>query len=207
VLEQLSARLLHADPESCGRIGIERHRFAVFDSVLSHPAAMRLPDLDMDSWILLTPSPDGLLRPAKSLQVVRVCSVLTDFESTIDLHQGFGQRGMPIEEESIGDQHQIRVGPTFTGEMQMIDQLWIQQRLAAEQCESLGQDSLVPRFILTSCGSRRRHRAGQTEVAVMAALLASQVASVREMVLQCGNLNHRQITLSSPCFSSPAFRN
>ncbi len=59
---------------------------------------------------------------------------------------GFNERyrqiGMVIEEESVGDEHQVGVRPGIAGQSRVLDRVRIQQRFATEQRESLRLDSM-----------------------------------------------------------------
>lgn len=103
--------------------GIKRHGFAVDDLVLPHPASVRLADLDLDAGILLSPPPNELLHFAESFDVFVVRSVLADFELAIGLDENFGQAGEAMQEEAIGDEHQVAVGPVLSREQNVLDRV------------------------------------------------------------------------------------
>ena len=98
--------------------------------------------------------------------------VLTDFEATIDFEERFRQFWMTIEEEAVGNQHEVRVRPALTSQMQVFDQLRVKKRFAAEQRETFGAQSVIPKLIFCPGVIRRWHWAGEPEIAVVAALLA-----------------------------------
>ena len=161
----------------------------------------------MNAGVILAPFPYGMFRLSESFKVSRGVAVLTDLEATVDFEERFRQFRVTVKEEAVGDQHEIRVGPTFAGQVQVFHQLRVKKRFAAEQRETPGAQSVIPQFIIGPCLFRGWHWAGKPEVAVVTALLACQIAAVREMVFQCGKIYHRQITFSNPCFLRPASKN
>ena len=72
---------------------------------------MGLANFDLDSWIVGTPLPHRFLRFVESRQVGFVRPMLADFESAVGFDERCRQIGMAIEEESVGDEHQVGVGP------------------------------------------------------------------------------------------------
>ena len=82
--------------------------------------------------MLFSPSPNELLHFAESLDVFVVHSVLADFELAIGLDEDFGQAGEAMQEEAIGDQHQVAVGPVLSRELKVLDYVRVQQRFAAD---------------------------------------------------------------------------
>ena len=80
---ELRASSLHAGPKCGFWPEVEWDRLTVLDVVLPHPTTMRLADLDLDAWVILSPSPDEMLDFAESLDVIVVRAVLADFESAV----------------------------------------------------------------------------------------------------------------------------
>lgn len=195
VFAELSACFLHADFERLAWFGIERHRLAVDHVVLPHPTLVRTADFDLDTSVLLTPSPNESFYIVKSLDVFVVRSVLTDFKSAVGLHQDFGQAGKAVQKEPVSDEHQIAFGPMLAREQQVLDGIWIQQWLAAEEGEAFGTQTVGPTRIVCIGLLDARHCAGEVVVRVMAALLAREVATVCEMVFQCRQFDHRLVAL------------
>lgn len=70
--------------------------------------------------------------------------MLADFETTIRINQRRRQLGMTIEEKAVGNEHQVGVGPTLAGQSQVLDQMRVQERLAAEQGEAARSNALRP---------------------------------------------------------------
>ncbi len=123
VFSELSACFLQTDSVGGVGFGIERHGFAALDFVLPHPTAVRLADLDLDAGMLFSPFPDDLLHFVESLDVFVVRSVLADFELAIGLDENFGQAGEAMQEEAIGDEHQVAVGPVLSREQNVLDHI------------------------------------------------------------------------------------
>lgn len=123
---KLRASFLQADFECGIGAGIERNGFAVDHFILPYPTSVRLSDLDLDAGMLFSPSPNELLHFAESFDVIVVRSVLADFELAIGLDENFGQAGETMQEEAIGDEHQVAVGPVLSREQNVLDRIWVQ---------------------------------------------------------------------------------
>lgn len=183
---ELSAGLLQADSVGGVGFGFERHWLAVDDLVLPHPTSVRLANLDLDAGILLSPSPNELLHFAESFDVFVVRSVLAYFELAIGLDEGFGQAGEAMQEEAIGDEHQVAVGPMLSREQKVLDHVRVQQWLAAQESETCRTQAMGPERIVGVSLLDGRHHAGEMMIRIVAALLAREIATVGQVVFQRG---------------------
>ncbi len=169
---ELRACLLQTDSVGGIGFGIKRHGFAVDDLVLPHPASVRLADLDLDAGMSFSPLPNEMLHFAESLDVFVVRSMLAYFELAISLDENFGQAGKPMQEESVGDEHQVAVGPVLPRKQNLLDHLRVQQWLAAEESETCRTQAVRPERIVGISLLDGRHRAGEMMIRIVAALLA-----------------------------------
>jgi hypothetical protein len=143
-----------------------------------------LADLDLDAGMLFSPSPNELLHFAESFDVFVVRSVLADFELAIGLDENFGQAGEAMQEEAVGDEHQVAVGPVLSREQKVLDHVRVQQRFAAEESETRRTQAMGPERIVGVSLLDGRHRSGEMMIRVVAALLAREVAAVGQVVFQ-----------------------
>jgi hypothetical protein len=110
------------------------------------------------------------------------------------INENLGQLWKAVQEESIGDQHQFTVVPVLSSELNVLQDRRIKQRLTAKQCESRWLKSMRPLRVLRLRIGDRWQLAGQVKIAVVAALLTGQVATMCNMVLKSGQaeaLHHR----------------
>ena len=183
---ELGACVLQTDLVGSVGIGIERHWFAFDDLVLPHPASVRLADLDLNARMLLTPLPNELLHFAKSCDVFIMRSVLANFELAIGFDENFGKAGKAMQEEAVRDQHQVAVRPVLSRQQKVLDDVRVEQWFAAEKGEAFGTKAMRPERIVRVGLLDGRHRADKMMIRVVAALLAREVATVRQVVLQRG---------------------
>jgi len=128
--------------------------------------------------VLLSPAPNELLHFAESFDVFFLRSVLAYFELAIGLDENIGQAREAMQEEAVGDEHQVAVGPVLSREQKMLDYVRVQQRFATEQSEACGTQAMGPERIVGVSLLDGRHRAGEMMIRVVAALLAREVAAV-----------------------------
>lgn len=91
-----------------------------------------------------------------------------------------------MQEEAVGDEHQVAVGPVLSREQKVLDRVWVQQWFAAEESETLRMQAMGPERIVGIGLLDGWHRACEMMIRVMAALLAREVATVGQVVFQRG---------------------
>ncbi len=77
---------------------------------------MALADLDLDAGVVFSPPPDEMFYFSKSLVVFVVVSVLADLESAVGVDQHCRQIREAIKKETVGDQHEVAIGPVLSCE-------------------------------------------------------------------------------------------
>ncbi len=117
---------------------------------------MRLTEFDLDTAMLTAPSPNESLHFAE-----------------------------PMQEETVGDQNQVVVGPIFSRDPNMFNDLRIQQRLTSEKSESPRFQTMRPIPVFGLSVFDGRWFAGDVEVGVMTPSLARQIAAMRDVVFKC----------------------
>ena len=126
---------------------------------------MRLANLDLDCGVPLSPTPNESLHFAEAFDVFVVRSVLADFKSTSCFAKDNRQVGEPVQEEAVGDEHQLAVGPVLACELDVLGDLRVQQWFATEQCESFWFESARPMRVLGVGVFDRGQLAGDVMVA------------------------------------------
>jgi len=72
------------------------HRLAIFDSVLSHPAAMELTNLDLNAGIVGSSVPHHFPGCVEVNEMRFVWSMLADFETAVGFNERLRQVSMDI---------------------------------------------------------------------------------------------------------------
>jgi hypothetical protein len=112
--------------------------------------------------------------------------MLADFKLALCVNEDLRQLREAVQKESIGDQHQFTVVPVLSRELNVLQDRRVEQRLTAEQCESRRLKSLRPLQVFGLSVGERWQLAYQVKIAVVAALLAGQIATMSNVVLKSG---------------------
>ncbi len=113
-------------------------------------------------------------------------TMLADFKLALCINENLGQLWEAMQEKSIGYKHQFTVVPVLSSELNVLQDRRIKQRLTAEQCESCRLKSMGPMQVLGLCVGERWQLACQVKIAVVAALLTGQIATMSNVVLKSG---------------------
>jgi hypothetical protein len=121
-------------------------------------------------------------------------TMLADFKLALCVNEDLRQLREAMQKESIGDQHQFTVVPVLSRELNVLQDRRIKQRFTAEQCESRRLKSMGPLQVLGLCVGERWQLACQVKIAVVAALLTGQIATMSNVVLKSGQVEalHRR---------------
>jgi hypothetical protein len=123
--------------------------------------------------------------------------MLTDLKLASGLTKRVRQLGESMQQEAVGHEHQVTVAPMLADQQEVLNQVWIQQRFAAEKGEAFGTQAMGPLRVLGVCLIDGRHRPGEVIVCVVTALLTREVATVSKVVLERREFNHRHVTRSN----------
>ena len=77
-----------------------------------------------------------------------MCSMLANLKLALCVNENLRQLREAVQEESIGDQHQVAVVPVLSSELNVLQDRRIEQRLTAKQCESRWLKSMRPLRVL-----------------------------------------------------------
>jgi hypothetical protein len=120
--------------------------------------------------------------------------MLADFKLALCINENLRQLREAVQEESIGDQHQVAVVPVLPCQLNVLQDRRVEQRLTAKQRESRWLKSMRPLQVLGLCVGQRWQLASQVKIAVVAALLTGQIATMSNVVLKSGQVEalHRR---------------
>jgi hypothetical protein len=112
--------------------------------------------------------------------------MLADFKLALCINENPRQLREAVQEESIGDQHQVAVVPVLPCQLNVLQDRRVEQRLTAKQGESRWLKSMRPLQVFGLGVGERWQLACQVKIAVVAALLTGQVATVSNVILKSG---------------------